>query len=319
MWIGCSQTAAQVLEVRMDNSWHSATCVVALMAGLQCGIAHSASDPQKPIDTVTIQGRKEIKRQIDGFVSGTLVTYMNDSLMRFDVPICPMVAGLPADQGEYILARLSQVARDVHAPLAVAGKHCQPNLLVAVTDSPDSVAEHWANHDSTRLNTCNGAGYVQDFIKSRRPVRVYYNGKFAPTDGARAADISALSLMGLSLDFGYGPCKYGGRIAIDSRIRYGAVQQLASVIILVDGKRAASLNIGQLADYITMVGLAQIRAGANTGTAPSILSVFDSTDPRPQGLTSWDESFLRGLYTTNQSSVIQASLIKASMFQQLTR
>jgi hypothetical protein len=125
--------------------------------------------------------------------------------------------------------------------------------------------------------------------------------------------------MGLSLDFGYGPCKYGARIAIDSRIRYGAVQELASVIILVDGKRAASLNIGQLADYITMVGLAQIRAGANTGTAPSILSVFDSTDPRPQGLTSWDESFLRGLYTTNQSSVIQASLIKASMFQQLTR
>jgi hypothetical protein len=68
-----------------------------------------------------------------------------------------------------------------------------------------------------------------------------------------------------------------------------------------------------------MVGLAQIRAGGNTGTAPSILSVFDSTDPRPQGLTSWDESFLRGLYTTNQSSMIQASLIKARMFQELTR
>jgi hypothetical protein len=91
-----------------------------------------------------------------------------------------------------------------------------------------------------------------------------------------------------------------------------------SVIILVDGRRAARLNIGQLADYITMVGLAQIRADANTGTAPTILKVFDSPEA-PAGLSAWDESFLRGLYTTKQSSIMQTSSIKTSMFQQLKR
>jgi hypothetical protein len=123
----------------------------------------------------------------------------------------------------------------------------------------------------------------------------------------------------LNIDFRFGPCVPGNGVAIGTRLRYGAVQGLQSVIILVDGKRANELNIGQLADYITLVGLAQIRPDANTGTAPTILTVFTGADPQPQGLSPWDESFLRGLYTTKQSSVIQTSLIKASMFDQLRR
>lgn len=276
----------------------------------------SALDSRKPIDTVTIEGQREVKRQIDAFVYGILVTYMNDSLMRWDAPICPMIAGLPADQGEYIVARLSQVARDVHAPLAIPGKPCRPNLLVQVSDNPDAVAKHWAKHDYLMFNTCNGLGYVNDFLKSKRPVRVYYNGKFRPNDGEASPDIAAYSIIGLTLDLQFGPCTSGGGVAIGTRLRYGAVQDLESVIILVDGGRAASLKIGQLADYITMVGLAQIRADANTGTAPTILKVFDSPEAIA-GLSPWDESFLRGLYTTKQSSVIQTTLIKTSMFQQL--
>jgi hypothetical protein len=281
--------------------------------------AGSPGDSLKPFDTVTIEGRREVKRQIDAFVYGVLVTYLNDSLMRWDAPVCPMVEGQPGDQGEYIVARLSQVARDVHAPLADPGKPCHPNLLVAVSDDPDSVAQHWVKHEYTMFNTCNGVGYVNDFLKSRRPVRVFYNGKFRPNDGESSPDIAAYSIIGLQLNLEFGPCIYGSGVAIGTRLRFGAVQDLHSVIILVDGRRAANLNIGQLADYITMVGLAQIRADANMNTRmiPTILNVFDSPDAAPQALSPWDESFLRGLYTTKQSSVIQTSLIKTSMFQQL--
>lgn len=243
------------------------------------------ADSPKGIDTVTIEGRRAVKRQIDDFVSGTLVTYMNDSLMRWDTRICPIIAGLPGDQGEYIAARLSQVARDVHAPLAVPGKHCRPNFMVVVSDTPDAVAEHWAKHDYTMYNTCNGLGYVKDFLNSRRPIRVYYNGKFRPSDGESSPDVSQYNVIGLDLDFHFGPCVSGAGVATGTRLRYGSVQGMESVIILIDGRRAANLNIGQLADYIALVGLAQIRPDANTGTAPTILSVFDSADPRPQGLS----------------------------------
>ena len=278
----------------------------------------STSDSRKSIDTVTVEGQREVRRQIDAFVYGILVTYTNESLMRWDAPICPMIGGLPGDQGEYIVARLSQVARDVHAPLADPDKPCRPNLLVQVSDNPDAVAEHWAKHDYLMFNTCNGLGYVNDFLKSKRPVRVFYNGKFRPNDGESSPDIAAYSIIGLTLDLQFGPCTYGSGVAIGTRLRYGAVQDLESVIILVHGRRAARLNIGQLADYITMVGLAQIRADAHTGMAPTILKVFDSPEA-PAGLSPWDESFLRGLYTTKQSSIMQTSSIKTSMFQQLKR
>ena len=84
-----------------------------------------------------------------------------------------------------------------------------------------------------------------------------------------------------------------------------------------DGSRVAQLNMGQLADYVSMVGLAQIRLDANTGTAPTILGLFRESDSPPQGLSVWDRSFLEGLYSTDQSSVLQVSAIKARMVEQI--
>jgi hypothetical protein len=91
-----------------------------------------------------------------------------------------------------------------------------------------------------------------------------------------------------------------------SHMRYTDVQNLTSVIIVVDSQRTTDLGIGQLANYVAMVGLAQVRADADSGEAPSILSLFGKTDPRPKGLSPWDQSFFHGLYTTNRSSVLHA-------------
>jgi len=66
-----------------------------------------------------------------------------------------------------------------------------------------------------------------------------------------------------------------------------------------------------------MVGLAQIRTEGDTGTAPTILRLFGKADPPPEGLSPWDQSFLHGLYTTRQGSVMQVSTIKTAMFEQM--
>jgi hypothetical protein len=57
-------------------------------------------------DTVTIEANKEreLKRQIGKFVADAVFTYLNDSLERWNTPICPLVAGLPKERGEFILA-----------------------------------------------------------------------------------------------------------------------------------------------------------------------------------------------------------------------
>lgn len=274
----------------------------------------SSKSPNQPMDTVTIEAARErqLKHQISDYLSGALVTYSYDSLERWDSPICPAVGGLPKERGEFILARLSQIARDAHAPLA--GEHCSPNLVVAVTDDPDRLVAKWTKHYWTRFNTCNGMGYLNDFLHSKQVVRVYYNARFS--SGGSERDISALEIIGANLGtFHNNPCTGGG--VAGTRLSWGAVQELRSVIIVVDSRRTTSLNMGQLADYVAMVGLAQIRTEGDTGTAPTILRLFGKADPPPEGLSPWDQSFLHGLYTTRQGSVMQVSTIKTAMFEQM--
>jgi hypothetical protein len=95
------------------------------------------------LDTVITQARRdrELKRQITKFVSGGVVTYFNDSLERWNQPICRLLAGLPSKPAEFIRARESQVARDSHAPLGA--EHCKPNLIVVITNDPDASLEKW--------------------------------------------------------------------------------------------------------------------------------------------------------------------------------
>jgi hypothetical protein len=162
------------------------------------------------------------------------------------------------------------------------------------------------------FNICNGMGYVREFLHSRAPVRVFYNAKFSSNGGER--DASALGLDGLNIDFSSG-CIASG--AAGTRLMFGAVQELTSVIIVVDTRQTTNRNMGQLADYIAMVGLAQIRVAADTGTAPSILRLFRESDPQPQGLSPWDEAFLRSLYATSQSSVLEVAMIRRRMFEQI--
>jgi hypothetical protein len=106
---------------------------------------------------------------------------------------------------------------------------------------------------------------------------------------------------------------------LGTRLRVPDVQAFTHVIIVIDLKRAVNLNIGQLSDYVAMVGLAQIRLDKDTGwgTAPTILSLFRESDAPPQGLSRWDRAFLESLYTTTQASVLQVSAIKSKMFEEI--
>ena len=275
----------------------------------------SAQSVQGSPDTVTIEARRtrELKQQIDQFVYGVATSYLHDSLERWNTPMCPLVAGLPREQGEFVLARVSQIARDSHVPLGT--EHCRPNLYIVVSDDPDHLLDRWSRRDKRMFNVCNGVGYVKAFMHSRQPVRAYYNAKFSSGTGNQ--DPSSLDLQGLRFDFS----ATGGCVAAgggDTNLSYGAVQQLTSVIIVVDSRRMININIGQLADYVAMVGLAQVRLSSNTGTAPTILSLFRETQPQVQGLSPWDAAFLQSLYTTTQSSTLEVVMIKQRMLEKIS-
>jgi hypothetical protein len=62
-----------------------------------------------------------------------------------------------------------------------------------------------------------------------------------------------------------------------------------------------------------------MRPQANVGDAPSILNLFAGAGKVPPGLTAWDESFLKAVYTTRITDRAQIAEIKTSMVQDVAR
>jgi len=275
----------------------------------------TTSSTGKPsLETITVEARRKLDREVSHYVGSVMVRYLHDSLVRWNAEICPLVAGLTRERGELVLARISQNSVAAHAPLA--GRHCAPNFFAVVTPEPDLLLKKWWRRDQRMFNTNNGMGSVNRFLQSQRPVRVWYNATFASSDGAPLSVETFNSGANGSALTAYQNVPTN-RMPDDTRLQYTAVQGLSSVIIIVDAKRVQDLNLAQVADYVSMVGLAEINLDAELGDTPSILSVFKASAEPPQGLTPWDQAFLSSLYNTNQASVMQTSMIKTEMLKQI--
>ncbi|MEJ0006482.1 MAG: hypothetical protein WDM77_08990 [Steroidobacteraceae bacterium] len=94
----------------------------------------------------------------------------------------------------------------------------------------------------------------------------------------------------------------------------------SNVLVVVDQRRVRAISRGQFADYIAMVSLAKITPGARLGDAATILSLFDDAQQSvPTGLSDWDQAFLKSLYTTDQKSRVQRSLISKTIMREVSR
>ena len=280
----------------------------------------TASSGKAPLDTVTVaapRDRKEVEREVNEFVFAVVVRSLHDSLSRWNTPISPLVAGLPREQGEFVLARLSQVATEAKAPLA--GERCTANFFIVVTPQPELLLKKWQARDRRMFDTRNGMGHVRRFLDTPRAVRVWYNVGFTAADGQPiTSDSLASALVGTGLGLGLLMANVPTvQVSIGTRLRYSAVRSLSSVIVVVDANRMQGLNVGQLADYIGMVGLAEVNQDAQVGPVPTILRLFrDNPDP-PQALSAWDQAFLASLYGAEQASVLEESRMKRSMVSTL--
>ena len=292
-----------------------ASIAVALLAWQATGAAPdpargSAKDAKsEPTSTITIEARRErklLERQLDAFVWSIIVHPWDQSLARWHTPVCPLVAGLPRASGEFILSRISQIAASAHVPLGP--EHCRANLYVVVTREPELLLKKWRARDPHLLNGHNGEGGIRRFLDTPRPVRVWYNVAPSSNDGVPFSPDNAL-LAGTS-DIPTNP------ITEASRLVWSAVQSLASVIVMVDSNRLQQLRMGRLADYIAMVGLAEIRLDSDLGLTPTILRLFDKGgDGVPDSISDWDQAFLRSLYGTKQKNMMQVSEIETSMLK----
>jgi hypothetical protein len=294
--------------------------VVGALAGamLALSVTRATADPQstesKPpvtessdgqLESVTVEAQRErITRQVSQFVTSIVLPARHESLARWPVPICLGVAGLPPAGNEFVKKRISQIAADSGVPLGSQG--CAFNFVVVVTADPETLLKEWWAADPRLFNRDRGVGGVKRLISAERPVRVWYNACSVAPSLAKQFEMS-----------GYPRCNTG---ELGSRLTWGSVRTIYSVIQVVDLEHVVGLTYGQVADYVSMVGLAQIRENPELGDAPTILSLFaQGSADRPEALSHFDQAFLKSVYGMTVGNVSEIAQIKLRMGQDLLR
>jgi hypothetical protein len=275
-----------------------------------------------PQITVEAQ-RRETEKRMHEFVSHVPVMSNSDeSFARWDTPICPLIAGLPRDDGEFVLTRLSEIAASVGAPLGP--RQCRANFIVLVTSDPVASLKTWAAraHYQHLFGEADPEK-IEIFLKTQRAIRVWYNEQqSAAEDGSALTPGSQIGVVTSSQTHSSSPgLDLPGptfQSYMATRLEWTAVWTISSVIEIVDAEAMKGLTFGQLADYIAMTGLAKFNLDADFGTAPTILRLFNGTDDaKPSSLSDWDKAYLKALYHTRQSSRLQTDLIVQSMLRDI--
>jgi hypothetical protein len=288
--------------------------VAVLLAALSLfGGTAGAATATDELSQITVEAQRQgTETRAHEFVSHAPVLVNSESIARWNKPICPMVAGLPRANGEFILERLSDIAAAVGATPAPSG--CNVNFVIVVAADPVALLKTWA----ARVHYENlfgdaGAMQIDRFLNTPRAVRVWYNHESSPANGAIETNDTPLTTGAESLKLP------SSRVFDASRVEHTEVWGLSSVIELVDSGQIKGFKFGQLADYVAMAGLAEFNFDADFGTMPTILRLFNA--PAETGIASlsdWDEAYLKALYHTRQSSTLQAGLITQSMVRDIT-
>jgi hypothetical protein len=283
-------------------------CAAAMAFSLFC-IAAAADTPpitdtpKSAVDSTTVVGQRDratIEREVGTFVNAVAVKPGSESLARWQpqIPLCPLVAGMPQKDGEFMLARVSKIAAAAGAPLAP--EHCKGNFYIVVTGDPEGVLKAWMKRDVRMFGdeTDQGGTKIREF-NADNPVRVWYNTEFYELDGTPLGNTEGRTDLS----------------ARATRVEINSYRALSSIIAIVDARRMKNVSYGQVAAYLGMVGLLQMRPQANVGDAPSILTLFAGTGKAPPGLTAWDTAFLKAVYATRITDRAQIAAIKTAMVQ----
>jgi hypothetical protein len=271
--------------------------------------ASASAGRSEALQEVTVRAHRiELEKRVSKFVNQIAEQQnLDEGLARWHRLVCPLVSGLPREDGEFILGRVSEIARD--AGVKLGNEQCKPNLYILVTPQPAALLKEMEkrNRDFT-FGRYALPDPVDEFIASPRPVRVWQVTDFETSEG-----LPMLAVQGRcpTIDGMIPRCNPHAQ---GNPARFDTVWTVLRVFVVVDRSRLRATSRGQLADYVAMVGLADIKPGAHLGDAPTILKLFDG-EPQaaPAAMSDWDAAFLKSLYATDSSSKQQRNQMARQM------
>jgi len=285
-------------------------------------------------EVIVTGDRAEFETKISAYVNQLTDFNYGDSnrgLARWKEPVCPLVTGLPRGMAEYVLLRVSEIARAAGVPLA--GEHClHRNLFIIVTEQPETYLRELDQRHGADVFGAAAPILINEFIATPRPVRTWYDTVEETPEGlpmlnmgfpGKSQQDEKMVALGVELVSPVRPNDPGSLLTNSwsqaSHLVLNVVWAMKRVYVVVDPTRFKGVKLGQLADYIAMCGLAQIKLDPRVADDPTILSLFDK-DPQGAsiGLTEWDQAFLKSFYSSEQKSVLERSQIAHIMVGQLT-
>ncbi|MDZ4059642.1 MAG: hypothetical protein U1C75_00500 [Brevundimonas sp.] len=267
---------------------------MALAAGLLAQTPDPVQDPAggavAQLGDVVVEGRR-LRSVVQDFVGEvTAPATSNRGPARWNGPICIGVVNLRAEVAQYIVDRASDVARELGLTAGEPG--CTANVLIIAAADGQAVAEGIVE-ERRRAFVPGGSGMtrplsaLEDFRTSDAPVRWWHVS--TPVDSETGQLATRM------------PGQEAPQTAVSraSRIRTDIRDDMFRAIIIVDITKVESLTLPQLADYCTLIALAQVDPKAEVASFETILNVF--IDPTISGLTSWDRDYLTALYGIEQN------------------
>ena len=249
------------------------------VVGLVSSVTAAAADAVAPADTppptpevLVFAQRLKLEARITNFVYGITVLQNYEAVARWQSPVCPQVTGLARQPGEFVLERVSEIARIAGAPLAK--ETCRPNLFIFVTSQPEELLQAMEKRYFAVSFGNAAPSQVDAFVNTPRPVRVWHSPYWTP-EGASPQGYGvppSAQVLGGGLS---SPPTYSTWATAASCLHHPGSWTWNTYVIV--GRRRRQLHgvsQGQFADYIAMVSLADIKPSAHPGDAHSILTLF---------------------------------------------
>ncbi len=261
-----------------------------------------AAQSPAQLGEVVVEGR-QLEALIRNFVTDVSQPANNRGLARWNRPVCVGAVNLRNEVGQYVIDRISDVARELEVEAGEPG--CRPNvLIVAAVDGAGLasalVEDRPRNFDLRHNGTDAGTRAFRNFRTGDQPVRWWQiSMPINSENGERAVRLPGDEQPPAI------------RVFSASRLRTQIRDDMVRSIIIVDVDRLGGASLVQLADYLALVALAQVDAEADTAPYPTILNLFADPASAPAGLTDWDRSYLTALYEHDQLRINRNSQVRA--------
>ncbi|MFT3723634.1 MAG: hypothetical protein QM773_08625 [Hyphomonadaceae bacterium] len=282
--------------------------VLAAVLAITAGPAF-AQQPPEPEDRVTVEGRRA-EDAVRAFVSEVAAAPKGANLARWDRKVCVGVMNLKTEYAQKLADEVSLAA--VKIGLEPGEPGCRANVLILADSEADALASRLVKDSLKQLEPPDnrdgslGRSALRKFEISDAPVRWWHVSQTVLTDTGKAfKDGKQVTVRGMG------------------RLKKNVRENMVHVLIILDTKKIGVVSFPSLADYVSVVALAQIGAEADMHEFPSILNLFSSkAGDRASRMTQWDLDYLKSLYAVDGNAVsatLEARRIEQQMLDLQTK